>query len=142
MTKQVAGVRSGNGGFAHKPVHPLNGAFAGIHQNKPELHRPERKTELLKSEYQRPESKNLESKTPEFLKAELKKAESKTPDLQQSAVSQNQSDLHTQKQKAVEQWHKCSLHPASLAKSISLATITSSTALIIPGSPSSSDLAL
>ena len=99
MTKQVAGVRSGNGGCARKPVHPLNGAFAGIHQNKPELLRPERKTELLKSEYQRPESKNLESKTPEFLKAELKKAESKTPDLQQSAVSQNQSDLHTQKQK-------------------------------------------
>ena len=40
----------------------------------------------------------------------------------------------------VEQWHKCNLAPVSFASKISLATIISSTALLIPLTPNSSDL--
>ena len=40
----------------------------------------------------------------------------------------------------VEQWHKCNVAPVSLANIISRIAITSSTALLIPLTPSSLDL--
>ena len=99
MTKQVPGVRSGNGGFLQKPE-----------IQKPEQKQPVKSLSDQASEriirrqhefemWRKEETECLETGKPEFLKTELQKAESKKLELQQSAVSQNKLELHKQEQR-------------------------------------------